>query len=128
MVTKKFICKNCGAVNEAQITAQDLSDPDNEDWLQCILPTGFEWALPAGKITPVVGDPIYISGNGEQMSRDDYILKYNIDPEIAYQLMRGRILKSSAYKALGSQMKERAKASVNQALKFSIADDEDWTA
>ncbi len=128
MATKKFICNNCGAVNMAEITAQDLSDPSDDDWLPCVLPTGFEWSLPAGKITPVVGDPIYISGNGEQMSRDDYILKYNIDPEIAYQLMRGRITKSSAYTAMSSQMKERAKASVSRVLKLNTADDDDWTA
>ena len=128
MATKKFICNNCGAVNTAEITSQDLSDPNDDDWLPCVLPTGFEWTLPAGKITPVVGDPIYISASGEQLSRDDYILKYNIDPEIAYQLMRGRISQSSAYMALGSQIRERAKASASRALKFSMADDDDWTA
>ncbi len=128
MVRKKFICNNCGAVNLIEITPEDLSDTNNDDWLQCVLPAGFEWALPAGKITPVVGDPIYITGNGEQMSRDDYILKYNIDPEIAYQLMRGRILKSPAYASMGSQINQRAKASVRRVMNFNLADDDDWTA
>ena len=128
MATKKFICQNCGAVNVVDITAQDLTDPSDDDWLPCLLPTGFEWSLPAGKITPVVGDPIYISASGEQLSREDYLMKYNIDPEVAYQLMRGRISQSSAYMALGSQIRERAKASASRALKFSMADDDDWTA
>lgn len=83
---KKFICRNCGVVNEAENTALSKSG----DWLECDLPTGFEWLLPAGKITPVVGDPIYVSGNGEHLSQTAYLEKYNIDPEIAYKLMRGK--------------------------------------
>ena len=83
--TKKIICKNCGVVNE--VSDQALAEDD--DWLPCILPEGFEWILPAGKITPIIGDPIYISGFGEQLSYQAYLDKYGIDPEIAYQLMRG---------------------------------------
>ena len=130
MVTKKFICKNCGAVNVAEITEKDLTGPgdDDDDWLNCVLPTSFEWSLPAGKITPLVGDPIYISAGGEQLSREDYLMKYNIDPEIAYQLMRGRIVRSYAYMASDSQKKGRARASASQAIKFSMIDDDDWTA
>ncbi|HEX7556138.1 MAG TPA: hypothetical protein VF338_05905, partial [Leptolinea sp.] len=62
---------------------------DDDDWLPCIIPEGFEWNLPAGKITPIIGDPIYISGFGEQLSYQAYLDKYGIDPEIAYRLMRG---------------------------------------
>ena len=82
---KRLICKNCGVVNE--VSEEDITDDNN--WLQCALPTGFEWILPAGKITPIVGDPIYISGNGEHLSYDAYLERYLIDPEIAYNLMRG---------------------------------------
>ncbi len=63
------------------------------DWLDCDLPSGFEWKLPSGKITPVVGDPIYISSIGEQMSREEYLVKYSMDPEVAYQMMRGTTLR-----------------------------------
>lgn len=83
---KKFICRNCGVVNEASKEALASSS----DWLQCALPTGFEWILPAGKISPIVGDPIYISGFGEHLSYEEYLNKYGIDPEIAYKLMRGK--------------------------------------
>jgi len=83
---KKFICRNCGAVNQASEEAL----ASEGDWLECALPTGFEWILPAGKISPIVGDPIYISGNGEHLSREEYLNKYGIDPEIAYRLMRGK--------------------------------------
>ena len=59
-------------------------------------PSGFEWVLPSGKITPVVGQPIYISAIGEKFSRQDYINRYRIDPEIAYEYMRGRMRKSAS--------------------------------
>ena len=42
---KRLVCKNCGVVNE--VSEEDIED--NDDWLQCALPTGFEWILPAGK-------------------------------------------------------------------------------
>jgi hypothetical protein len=88
----KIICRNCGAVN---IVNTDLLDDgwQQRDWLDCFEPKGFEWKLPAGKITPVVGPAIYISATGEQLSRDMYIKKYNIDPERAYKFMRTRASK-----------------------------------
>lgn len=89
---KKIICRNCGTVNEVSEEAltEALND-DEDDWLQCTLPEGFEWSLPAGKITPIIGEPIYISAMGEHLSYDQFIEIYNIDPEIAYNLMRGRV-------------------------------------
>ena len=83
----KFICKNCGSVNEKE--KEVLTDPDYSqgDWL-CDLPLGFEWILPVGKITPVVGSPLYVSSLGGNLSREEYLETYFIDPEIAYQLMR----------------------------------------
>ncbi|MFZ2472371.1 MAG: hypothetical protein WAW52_10575 [Methanothrix sp.] len=89
---KKFICRNCGVVNEAN----DATLTSSDDWLECTLPTGFEWCLPAGKITPVVGEAIYISGNGEHLTQDAYIDKYMIDPELAYNLMRGKVQAQTA--------------------------------
>ena len=85
---KKLVCRNCGVVNE--VSREQLLD-DGDEWLECTLPQGFEWILPAGKITPIVGSPIYISAMGEHLSREAYLSKYDIDPEIAYSLMRGRI-------------------------------------
>lgn len=83
----KFICKNCGSVNEKD--REVLLDPDygEGDWL-CELPTNFEWVLPVGKITPIVGVPLYVSALGGNLTRSEYIERYNVDPEIAYQLMR----------------------------------------
>jgi hypothetical protein len=104
--TKKIICKNCGVVNE--VSDQALAEDD--DWLPCILPEGFEWTLPAGKITPIIGDPIYISGFGEQLSYQAYLDKYGIDPEIAYRLMRGNSRARSLAKTIVIQSQVGAQA------------------
>jgi hypothetical protein len=83
----KFICKNCGSVNEKD--KEVLLDPEYspDDWL-CDLPLSFQWILPVGKITPIVGNPVYVSSQGGNLSRHEYLERYNVDPEIAYQLMR----------------------------------------
>ena len=80
----RIICRHCGAVNEVE-----LPDPEEtKEWLGCILPKGFEWSLPAGKITPIAGPAIYVDAFGNHLSWLEYLTKYNIDPEIAYQNMR----------------------------------------
>lgn len=91
----KFICKNCGSVNEKD--SDVILDPNYsiDDWL-CELPDNFEWILPVGKITPIVGSPLYVSSLGGNLTRSEYIQKYNVDPEIAYQLMRRDVGKSLA--------------------------------
>jgi len=83
----KFICKNCGSVNEKD--KEVLLDPrySEDDWI-CELPLAFQWVLPVGKITPIVGSPLYVSSVGGNLSRSEYLKRYNVDPEIAYQLMR----------------------------------------
>ncbi|MCX6674817.1 MAG: hypothetical protein NTW84_00145 [Methanothrix sp.] len=121
---KKIICRNCGVVNEFSL--EQLQD-EGDDWLECALPQGFEWILPAGKITPIMGSPIYISAMGEHLSREAYLSKYDIDPEIAYSLMRGRIGARSASKILS--MPHKGKAEFSSAMKSRILHDEDdWTS
>jgi len=125
---KKIICKNCGVVNEVSLEA--LKD-DEDDWLQCTLPEGFEWSLPAGKITPIVGDPIYISAVGEHLSYDQFLEEYNIDPEIAYNLMRGRMNAHTANRMINRQASKQAKSKMHAGSKIrsqNWLDDDDWTA
>jgi hypothetical protein len=81
-----FVCQECGALNEVSVDPQDLDDKE-QDWL-CLPPKGFEWVLPSGKIIPIIGDPIYVSAFGEYLSRNAYLQKYKVDPEIAYEYMR----------------------------------------
>jgi hypothetical protein len=81
-----FVCQECGALNEVSVDPQDLDDKE-QDWL-CLPPKGFEWVLPSGKIMPIIGDPIYVSAFGEYLTRNAYLVKYKVDPEIAYEYMR----------------------------------------
>ena len=120
---KKIICKNCGVVNEISDGALDESD----EWLECILPEGFEWILPAGKITPVIGDPLYISALGEHLSYHAYLDKYDLDPEIAYQLIRGSSRARSAAMAYASKRKTEAQVS-SKGRSESWLDEDDWTS
>jgi hypothetical protein len=120
---KKFICRNCGAANEA--SQEDLES--NSDWLQCKLPQGFEWILPAGKITPIIGDPIYISGMGEHLSREAYLNKYGIDPEMAYNLMRGNIVYRSASRNFAGQSQIKSQISSKKKAQNWL-DEDDWTS
>jgi len=113
------ICGNCGSVNEKDRDV--LLDPDynSDDWL-CELPANFEWILPVGKISPIVGSPLYVSSLGGSLSREAYIEKYSLDPEIAYQLMRKEGAKSLA-KAMDS-------ATVQSLIMSSkIPEVDDWT-
>jgi hypothetical protein len=115
----KIICKNCGSVNEKDREVLLNPDYDEDDWL-CELPVNFEWILPVGKISPIVGNPLYVSSLGGSMSREDYIKKYGLDPEIAYQLMRREGTKSLA-KAMDSTTVQ------SLIMSSQIPDMDDWT-
>jgi hypothetical protein len=82
----RFVCQECGALNEVSVDPQNLDDTE-QDWL-CLPERGFEWILPTGKIAPIVGDTIYVSSVGEYLSREAYMDRYKVDPEIAYQYMK----------------------------------------
>lgn len=105
----KCCCPNCGSVIELQNVHVNL----DSQWLPCVLPTGFEWNLPSGKLTPAVGPVIYVDATGNHLSREEYLSKFNIDPEIAYQNMRGKNKKdpvtvgSVVSKAVESEISKR---------------------
>ena len=109
------------------VSMEALAEDEGEQWLQCTLPEGFEWILPAGKITPVIGQPIYVSALGTHLSHDAYLEMYNIDPEIAYNMMRRRISKRTAPKLMSSQSKIKVSSS-SKAKSQSWLDEDDWTA
>jgi hypothetical protein len=124
---KKIICKNCGAVNEVS----DRSLAEEDDWLQCAIPEGFEWNLPAGKITPIIGDPIYISAMGEHLSYQAYLDEYGVDPEIAYHLMRGNSRAKSMVKTFAARSQAGAQVGTQASSKQRSQrwlDDDDWTS
>ncbi|NMC35381.1 MAG: hypothetical protein GYA36_23415 [Veillonellaceae bacterium] len=82
---KKFICKSCGAPNTPV-----ANDPGTGDSLPCILPTGFEWKLPAGVIGE--GDNMmYVSpDDGVYLTRMEWISIYGYDPKAKLEDMRRR--------------------------------------
>ena len=124
---KRIICKNCGTVNEVS----DKSLAEDDDWLQCALPEGFEWSLPAGKITPIIGDPIYISAMGENLSYQAFLDEYGVDPEIAYNLMRGNSRAKSTIKTFTAHSQARAQVGAQVSSKQRSQrwlDDDDWTS
>jgi hypothetical protein len=125
---KKIICKNCGTVNE--VSDKSLAE-DDDDWLQCALPEGFEWSLPAGKITPIIGDPIYISAMGEHLSYQAFLDEYGVDPEIAYNLMRGNSRAKSIIKTFAAHSQAGAQVGAQLSSKQKSQrwlDDDDWTS
>lgn len=81
---KKVVCRICGTVLELD----DPAENRDVDWLPCVLPEGFEWTLPAGRIESATGQIWYVDSNGRQWTHQGYIEKYGVDPEIAYQNMR----------------------------------------
>ncbi len=83
---KKFICKYCGAPNTPVPETYGTSDQA----CGCILPTGFEWKLPAGCIG-TEENPMYISpDDGIPLTRIEWIEIYGYDPKAKLAEMRRR--------------------------------------
>lgn len=79
-----LICGACGRANEAKET-RTSKDPEHVgmSYLYCIPFDGAEKSLPTGPIT-VAGETQWKDANGKPWSRDDFILKYGIDPAVAW--------------------------------------------
>ncbi len=74
-----LICGTCGMVH---IWSGSISS-DGKDWLRCLPFSGTEMKFPKGKIpanTPEMER--YIDYQGFALGREDFIVKYGIDPEI----------------------------------------------
>jgi hypothetical protein len=71
---RSMICANCG-VGSAPKEPIDAS----KSWLPCIPLTGLNLRLPNG----IPGEG-YTDGAGKTLALDDYIKKYNVNPEIFY--------------------------------------------
>jgi hypothetical protein len=79
---KEFVCKVCGGVNVVALT-----DGSADQAGGCIAPTGFEWTLPAGKLSGPAGT-IYVTAQGSHMTKAEYIEAFGLDPDIALEYMR----------------------------------------
>jgi hypothetical protein len=83
---KKFICKFCGAPNTPIPETYGTSDQA----CGCILPTSFEWKLPAGTIGED-DNIMYISpDDGVALTRIEWIEIYGFDPKPKLEEMRRR--------------------------------------
>jgi hypothetical protein len=83
---KEFVFSCCGCVNIATGLDQDADEA-----CACVPPKTFEWSLPSGKIgNPVVGYR-YVTAQGTEMSHEEYIETFGLDPEIALKCGRARV-------------------------------------
>jgi len=96
---KEFICKVCGAVNVVPQNAETF-----EDAAGCLPPASFEWTLPAG-VKEGPGVKIYITAQGSEMTKQEYIEAFGIDPDLARAWMQkmGRKGKSGFVKIGGKK-------------------------
>jgi hypothetical protein len=78
---KKFICPVCGAVNT--VVPADIGTAVQA--CGCLLPAGFEWKIPAGKIQTPFGDLYATADDGEQLSRLDWINDFGVDPKTLWE-------------------------------------------
>lgn len=84
---KKFLCKACGAPN----TPVSEGYGSSEQACGCLLPTGFEWRLPAGVIGDSEESKMYIApDDGTPLSRIEWIEIYGYDPKAKLAEMRRR--------------------------------------
>jgi hypothetical protein len=68
-----LICGTCGFVHNQS----KMNGPEEKSWLACIPYTSTESRLPMGKLT----DDNYLDYAGRPCNRNDFILKYGIDPK-----------------------------------------------
>jgi len=97
----KFKCHNCGRQVESDKLTKDtewvctcgavnvvpLLDGTGDDAVSCLAPTGFEWQLPSGVLEGPRGK-IYITAQGTQMTKDEFMTAFKVDPDLALEYMR----------------------------------------
>ena len=59
-----------------------------QDWLPCLKLPDYTAMIPTGHIIPIVGAEIWIDGTGARYSRDAYIQRWGINPEIAWKAVK----------------------------------------
>jgi hypothetical protein len=69
-----LICGTCGVV---QMWSGSICS-NGKDWLQCLPFKGTEMTMPLGK----TDKGKYLDYQGSAIERDDFIIKYGVDPEL----------------------------------------------
>lgn len=78
-------CPFCKGVIAAETSIFRLG---GDDWLECIPLTREVAAIPSGCIIHATGNTVWIDGNGERFTREDYKTKYGVDPELVWAAAR----------------------------------------
>jgi hypothetical protein len=80
---KEWVCTTCGCIN----VVENYS-PDADNVCDCVPPKGFEWKFPSGVKEDVMGNKIYISAQGTEMTKEQFMDSFGFDPDIALARMR----------------------------------------
>jgi len=59
-----------------------------DDWLTCLNQPEYLQMIPSGCIRPIVGPIIWIDGNGTKLTHDEYVEKWGIDPQVAWDAVK----------------------------------------
>lgn len=95
-----MVCKNCGfAQNPDPERLAKLDDPNPEDWIYCIPLKGLVVRVPVGKMPDG-----YADANGNLYTREEYMKRYLIDPEIYWDFRK----RGSPYNVTGFECVESA--------------------
>ena len=81
---KKFVCSTCGALN----TPRSENVGTGSQACGCILPTSFEWRLPAGEFDTPEGLLFSTADDGEKLTLQEWIEAFGSDPRIARAWMK----------------------------------------
>lgn len=58
------------------------------DWQECLQQPVRDQRLPSGCLRPIWGEIEWIDGNGTHMSREEYMIKWGIDPQLAWDAIK----------------------------------------
>lgn len=65
--------------------AAPLNPQTEKDWIECIPLPAYLAKIPAGHIISIVGEEIWIDGNGTQFSTESYKKMHGVDPAIVWK-------------------------------------------
>ena len=81
---KKFVCPECGVLNTPQPATAGTADQA----CGCILPTSFEWRLPAGEFETPEGPLFSTADDGTKLTLQEWIETFGSNPRIARAWMK----------------------------------------
>lgn len=81
---KKFLCPVCGVLN----TPKSEDSGTGKNACGCLLPTGFEWTLPAGVVETPNGTFYASPDDGTLLSFDEWVAAFGSDPAKAKAWMK----------------------------------------